>query len=932
MTTITSGTGVVSGIDYGTLIDKLIKADSTVSNSLTTENTTLKSQKTAITALIADLTTLKSSTDSLGKYTLFDATTAASSNTGVISVTTTGNPTTGTYTYTALSMAQAQESDSSSYSSTSSTVGSGTLTLRFGNGVDTSMSLSNINGGTGFTAGKIKITDRSGASAVIDLTGAKTIDDVLKTINNNDTVDVTASVSGDSIVLTDNTGESTSSLKVSEVNSGKTAASLGILGTSNTSTLTGSDIVYLSDNLSLDALNDGIGVETTGSSSLEDFSYVLGDGTTGIVNLSDATTIGDVIDAIKTASSSKLTASISSDGSRLVLTDSSNATDYAFKVTAKNGSRALEDLFGITDTATGTDAVITGSRIISGAKTVLLADLNGGSGLGTLGTIKITDRAGNSADVSLSSAETLEDVINAINAAASAATPKVKITAQVNDAGNGIELVDSSGSTTGDLKVQDYDDGATVTKLFGGAVDVASDSVDGGDLHLQTVGLNTKLADLNGGSGVANGTFTITDSNGQIATITIDDSTTTIGNVVKAINSSSLSTGVIAEINDTGDGIKITDSSGGSVTLSVAEGDSTTAADLNLLQTATTENSSQVIDGSMTRTISLTSSDTLTTLASTINNLNMGITASIVSGDSSSSYSLSLLSNKTGKAAKFAVDTSKADISFDTTTTAQDALLAVGTSSSSSKTKLVSSSTNTFTRVLNGATLTIKSASSSPVTVTVTEDASSVESAIESFVTNYNTFRTALNTDITYDSSTSTEATLTGDYSAYLADTELSKLIRATYTSNDTIKSLAQLGISVSSSDGTLTLDNTTLESVLSTNLDDVKAFFTTADTGVAAKFSNIIKSLAGDTDSLMELKSTALQTTIDNNTQKISDWTTRLDNERTRLTKQFANLEAFISKMQNNLSALDSLSWITDTSSSSNSSNSLYFGNSSSS
>ncbi|MGD0382786.1 MAG: flagellar cap protein FliD N-terminal domain-containing protein, partial [Thermoguttaceae bacterium] len=94
MTTITSGTGVVSGIDYATLIDKLITADSTISNSLTSENTTLTTQKTALTALIADLTALKSSTDSLGKDTLFDATTAASSNTGVISVTTTGNPTT----------------------------------------------------------------------------------------------------------------------------------------------------------------------------------------------------------------------------------------------------------------------------------------------------------------------------------------------------------------------------------------------------------------------------------------------------------------------------------------------------------------------------------------------------------------------------------------------------------------------------------------------------------------------------------------------------------------------------------------------------------------------------------------------------------------------------------------------------------------------
>jgi flagellar hook-associated protein 2 len=930
MATITSGTGVVSGIDYATLIDKLVSADSTISNSLTSENTTLKNQKTALTALIADLTALKTYTDSLGKDTLFDATTAASSNTGVISVTTTGNPTAGAYTYTALNMAQAQESESSSYSSTSSTVGSGTLTLRFGNSVDTSMSLSNINGGTGFTAGKIKITDRSGTSAVIDLTGAKTIDDVLNAINNNGSAGVTASVSGDSIVLTDNTGAITSSLKISEVNSGKTAASLGILGTSTTTTLTGSDIVSLSDNLSLDALNDGIGLETTGSSSLEDISYTLTDGTTtGHISLAGATTLGDVINKIHAASSA-LTATINSDGNGLIITDSTGGGS-ALTLIAENGSKALEDL-GLTGTSVS--GVITGSRIISGAKTVLLSDLNGGSGLGTLGTITITDRAGNHTDVVLSSAKTLEDVISAINNTASAATPKVKITAQVNDAGNGIKLVDSSGSTTSNLKVQEYNGGTTATKLFGGEVDVANDNVDGGDLHLQTVGLNTKLADLNGGSGVADGTFTITDSNGNSGTVTVGSDVTTIGDAVKAINL--LSIGVYAEINDTGDGIIIEDTARGSGTLKVAEGDSTTATDLNLLGTATTKTiggeSTQVVDGSMTRTISLTADDTLTTLSTKIKSLNMGITASIVSGDSSSTYSLSLVSDKTGKATKFVVDTSKADIAFDTTTTAQDALLAVGTSGSSTKTKLVSSSTNTYTQVLNGATLTIKSASSSPVTVTVTEDTSSVESAIQSFVTNYNTFRTALNTDITYDSSTSTEATLTGDYSAYLADTELSKLVSTTYTSNDTIKSLVQLGISVSSSDGTLTLDQTTLESVLGTNLDDVKAFFTTSDTGLSAKFSNIIQSLAGETNSLMELKSTALQTTIDSNTQKISDWTTRLDNERSRLIAQFANLETFISKMQNNLSALGSISWITDTSSSSNSNSSLYFGSSSSS
>jgi flagellar hook-associated protein 2 len=932
MVQITSSTGVVSGIDYGTLIDKLIKADSTISTAITTENTTLTNKQTAITALMADLTSLKAVTDALGKDTLFDTTTATSSNTDVISVTTTGTPTTGTYTYTALEKALAQQSISSSYAATSSTVGQGTLSLRFGNGVDTGMSLSDINGGKGFTSGKIKITDRSGTSAVVDLTGAKTIDDVLDAINNNGTVDVTASVSGDSIVLTDNTGAIASNLKVSEVNSGKTAASLGILGTSSTSTLTGSDIVYLSKDLSLDALNDGIGVETTGSSSLEDISYTLSNGDTSKISLAGATTLGDVIDKINASSTSKyLTASISSDGSHLILTDSSKGTDYAFTVTAKNGSKALEDLFGITDTGTGVEGVITGSRIISGAKTVLLSDLNGGNGLGTLGTITITDRAGNSADVGLSNAETLQDVIDAINNAASAATPKVKITAQVNDAGNGIELVDSSGVTTYNLKVEDYDDGATVTKLFGGAVDVANDSVNSGDLHLQTLGLNTKLSDLNGGSGAAQGSFTITDSNGKSATITIDDSTTTIGNVVKAINSSSLSTGVLAEINDTGDGIKITDNAGGSGTLSVAEGDSTAAADLNLLQTATAKDSSQVIDGSMTRIINISSAETLQELSDAINNLNAGVTASIVS-DGTSEYRLEITSDKTGAQGKFILDASQSDIAFDQIADAQDAVLVVGSTSSSSKAVVFNSSSNNFTGVLKGVTLTIEAASSSPVTVKVASDTTNLVSEIKSFVDNYNTFRKALNTDTAYNTDTKTEAILGNEYSAREADAITSKLLSNQYSSNDTIKSLAQLGISVNSTDGTLTLDENTLGSVLKTNLSDVKELFTTADTGIADMFSAALENLAGGTNSLMQLKKTALQTIIDRNKQKIDDWTTRLDAERTRLTKQFANLETFISKMQNNLSALNSISWITDTSSSNSSSSSLYFGNSSSS
>lgn len=918
MVQITSSTGLVSGLDYDTLITNLIKAESTQSDAITTRNKTLTSQKTALTTIIANLTALKGSSDVLGKSTLFDTTTATSSNSNVISVTTTGTPVEGTYQFTALSKAQAQQVVSPNYESASATVGKGTLSFRFGNSVNTSLSLANINGGAGFTTGKIKITDRSGTSAVIDLTGVRTIDDVLDAINNNSTADVTASVDGGKIVLTDNTGQTTVNLRVQEVSSGKTAASLGLSGINTAmNSASGSDIVYLAGNLNLNTLNDGIGVETNGSAA--DITYTLSNGDTGEIMLSGAKTLGNVIDKIH-AASNYLTASIGSDGKHLILTDSSGGTTSTFAVNAANGSKALADL-GLTGTAVG--GVITGSRIISGAKTVLLSDLNGGNGLGALGKITITDRAGNSADIDLSGAETLEDVIDAINASG------LKITAQVNQAGNGMELVDTSGLMNSNLKVENYDDGTTsATKLFGAEVDVAANSANTGDLHLQVIGLGTLLADLNGGAGVAQGKFTVANSNGAIATIDINSDVKTIGDVIKAISLSSAN--LLAEINDTGDGIVVHDANGGTGTLKIADTDSTTAQDLNLRGTGVTKDSEQIIDGSMTRTINISDTDTLQNLSDAINNLHAGVTASIAS-EGTDAYYLQITSKKSGAQSKFIVDTSLSNIGFDQIAKAQDALLAVGYTSSSTKAKLISSSTNNFDNVLSGTTLTIQNASDSPVSVSVYTDTDSLASQIKSFVNTYNTFRKTLNTNTAFNTTTNTAAVLTGDFSVMQADIQLSRLMSDYFSCGNAVSSMGQLGISFNSdaNDGTLLLDENTLNSVLSTNLADVKALFTTANTGVSAQFSNIISNLAVDIDtdnplSLLGLRNEALQTAIDNNQKSIDSWTTRLNTERTRLVNQFANLETTLAKIQSNYQALNSISWMLDDTSTS-SSNSLF-------
>ncbi len=164
--------------------------------------------------------------------------------------------------------------------------------------------------------GKIRITDRSGASAVIDLSFARNVDDVLNAINGSTDINVTATVVGDSFKLTDNSGGS-GNLKVQDVSGGKTAANLGIDNIDvAANSATGSDVFTLSSKTVLSTLNDGTGVQLkTGN----DLSVALADGSTVGVDLGSAKTLGDVINAINSAGAGKLTAAIGSDGNRIEL-------------------------------------------------------------------------------------------------------------------------------------------------------------------------------------------------------------------------------------------------------------------------------------------------------------------------------------------------------------------------------------------------------------------------------------------------------------------------------------------------------------------------------------------------------------------------------------------------------------------------------------
>jgi len=909
---IQTNIGLITGIPIGDTVDALIRLVGRPRDLLVQRTQVLQNQQLAVTELSALLLKVKYVTDSLGKEDLYDRRQAVSSNPAALAATVTGKPPRGSYQFTPLRTAQSQQLLSSGLESDTSPLGGGKLTFRFGDRVGRSAPLRLFGGGQGVTPGRIRISDRSGASAEIDLSTARTVEDVLQAINGNPTINVTAVAHGDRLRLIDNTGQSVSNLKVQEVGGGTTAASLGLGGIDVAADLAdGQDMIRLYDNMQLDLLNDGSGIHT--NRVLPDIEYRLRDGTTGTIDLSPIipggsevdveTTLADVREVVNSAAPGKLQMEIAADGDRLVLTDLTEGGG-SFQVQALYDSEALADL-GLDGQAVG--GVISGRRILGGTATVLLSSLSGGKGFGQLGSVALTDRSGASATVDLSGSETLEEVIDAVNAAG------LGIVARLNQAQNGIELADTTAASAGNLIVANADATATADKLAIAVNDDVS-SVNSGDLHLQVVAHNTRLSALGGGAGVARGTLTIVDTHANRATLNLaQQDLQTVGDVIRQINFLGLD--VLAEINATGDGILLRDTGHGPGNLRVIEGNTTTAADLHLLGPAAEVDfqgqPTQMIDGTTTYTIELGEDDSLEDLRQAINGLDAGVTATTLFDGSSMPARLALGSDRTGKAGQLVLDASQLGFSFQETVRAQDALLSFGPASTAGTNVLLSSSSNTFGNVLSGLTLRIEQASTTPVTVTVSTNDVDLVANVQTMVDNYNQVRDKLKRLTAYAPETDTRSVLTGDLVALRLDSELSHLLSGAFAGAGPIRSLAEVGVRLED-DGTLSFDASKLRAKYAADPEAVAQFFTAEEFGVSAKFDKLLEDLSGADASLVAQRLKAINDNIDRNQDRIAFMQERLDVQRERLLLQFYRMEAAIGKMQSSLSALGAIQPLT--------------------
>lgn len=968
MSGITLGTGLFSGLDTQAIIDQLIAVDSRPKTLAQQRLFQLQTQQAAILDLNSRMQSLKTAAGAFRIDKTFRAKGATSSDETILTATANKNAQVGTFTFVVDRLVSTQQSLSRGFSDRdTSGLGLTELTIEADDAKLTrDISLGELNGGTGIDRGSLLID-----GVEVDLSRAATVDDVLDAINSADGLTgVTASVSGGGFVIE---GATT----IASGSGDTVAEDLGLAGkTPVGGTITGDTVYQLYDDIALQSLNDGRGVGLAQIEGQARFDFRIqvdgndidvnlgnvfgqltddngdpqvddnGDPVTGVVE-TPVTTLAGVVERINAAIAeaadadptlADVSASIDAGNGRLVIDDASNRTITVLErdeaVTASEASKATTaaDL-GIKGTATGT---INGDRLLAGLNTVLVDSLNGGLGLEGDGDLNFATADGSVFTVNVGGAQTVSEVLDLINDDPLNAG---KVTARLNDAGNGLELVDNTSGANAFIIAGTPDD-STAASL--GIEQTGTDGIiRGSNVQMAYIGRGTLLEDLNNGNGIGVGTFTIRGTNGGEVDVSVTDDEKTVGELLRAINQAAASVGVKATLNDSGDGIMLVDAdpaNPGANTIQVTDSSGSVGRSLGILGEADGTGDDNVIDGSFERTITFDATDTLDDVVDKINNSGARISASVIDdGTSGKPFRLSLVSRDEGSAGRFIVDAHGFELGLDALDAGEDAVVFFG-SKDPADGILLTNSSNTLDALIPGVTIDLKNPSDEPVDVSITRDNETIEAQVDEFVSAFNDVLRSIDQQTRFVEETGERGPLLGDGGAISLRQELINRVQGENDGfSDTFDTLARVGISIGEG-GLLEFDRDRFRTALEDDPDAVEALFTRRDQtanpgeteiqtdngtitvrdpnadlefsalGVMAQLEEFADDQINTIDGVLTGRNDSLQRQIDAQNARIEAMDVRLEQRREILERQFLAMESAIGQMQTQQATLSQI------------------------
>lgn len=938
MSGITSSTGLISGIDYQSLINQLLAVEARPKTLAQQRIVGLQGDQAAFLDLKGRLGSLRTAAAAFRANNIFRASAVSSSNENVLTGSASAGAPVGGFAFLVDRVVGTQQVLSRGFPDrNSSSIGATSLTVESAQArLDSDTPLAALNGGDGVQRGKIVVTDHSGARETIDLSRVATVGELVSKINSAGSVRISARLDGDKLVIEDTTGVD-GTLRIENANGYSTATSLGIEGSAVNSPITGQRIYYIGDATNLQSFNDGNGIRfntAAGAGVTADFTIKTRDGAAYSIDIGDMydtvdgkltktrSAVADVAGLrarIEEQTDGYVTLETTADGRGLRLVDSSIGTD-PFQVVDIKGAAADLHLVGSSNTDT-----LEGGPVIAGLNSTLISNLGGGSGLAD-GTLSITTRDGATHSFSVATTGSLSDILAQIESNTSGA-----VTARVSDDGVGITLLDHTPGS-GNLIVGGA--GAAALGIATAPGGVAAATVAGTRLQHRYISGSTLLSSFNNGGGVGNGVIEIRGPRGTTTRVDIGADSRNVADVIAEINSRGI--GVTARINDNGDGIILEKSAGetGLNKIKVSDVTGTVGKSLGILGEAANTTDQNFVDGSFEKTIALTAADTLDSVVTKINNAQAGISASVIRDSAGSSqYRLKLTANQTGQAGAFTITAAGADLGLTTISQARNARVFFGSDDPASAV-LIESTSNTIDGVIDGLTLNAKAVSDTPVTVTVSRDTAAIKDAIQGFVDAFNNVAGRIDEFTAYDQETERKGALLGDSTANeLRSALYNQLLRPATGVSGSYKYLNQVGIKVGQG-GTLELDEAKLDTALAADPQGVADLFaartqntresrteirpgifvnnTDPDTfsalGVAEQFVTFVDRYVNSADGILTRRSSSLDSEIANQTDRITALDAKLTRRRDYLTQQFATLETTLANLQRQQSALSQI------------------------
>jgi flagellar hook-associated protein 2 len=294
--------------------------------------------------------------------------------------------------------------------------------------------------------------------------------------------------------------------------------------------------------------------------------------------------------------------------------------------------------------------------------------------------------------------------------------------------------------------------------------------------------------------------------------------------------------------------------------------------------------------------VPLTSSTTLGDLVKAINEENAGVKASVVNAGTTTTpaWKLSLTSVTTGAANNIIVVTDGTTLGVTNTQTALDAAFSVSGLGDFTR------STNTFSDVLEGVSVTLKGGGATDLVLDV--DSGGTRNRLQGLLDAYNNvIRTIDGQSLATKNSdgTLTPGAFTGDVVPRQLRSTLAAAIRSSLPG--TIHTLAELGITTQKDDGTLTLDGAAFDRELGEDPAGVTRLLagTSTQDGVADILSNALDEATRAVTGTIATRQDGITSSVRALDRQIASAQDRLDSTEQVLRAKFTALEQTVSQLQ---------------------------------